>query len=331
MRGTKMTPETPDESRPAGSSRQPRETPDSDAVARLEQALAAETRTCAALRDSLEELRAKVERLEAGFTQRLEEAARRDKSAEGKLSDQQQRLSALGTGREETMRQLTESRTELARVRAERDQLLKQAERVEGMQTSTVALTEQEQAEEPGICPLPSMDELMASLRGLDSAAASPPPGGHLLARVTLDEQESQEMIAPELVFPEEYGAGEKDEPEPSSSAASHATNTRVSRVLVFLDAPKPIKYPLYKKVMTIGRSEEADIHVPGDFISRVHARLVATTDGILVEDVSSKNGIKVNSKHTDRQLLHHGDVLGIGRLRFTFIDTSATAISDGL
>jgi pSer/pThr/pTyr-binding forkhead associated (FHA) protein len=130
-------------------------------------------------------------------------------------------------------------------------------------------------------------------------------------------------MIAPELVFPEEYGADQKDEPEPSSSDASHA---RVSRVLVFLDAPKPIKYPLYKKVMTIGRSEQADIHVPGDFISRVHARLVSTTDGILVEDVSSKNGIKVNSKHTDRQLLHHGDVLGIGRLRFTFIDTSAAA-----
>jgi hypothetical protein len=187
------------------------------------------------------------------------------------------------------------------------------------MQTSTVALSEQEQTEEPGIRPLPSMDELMASLDGLESAAASSQPtGGHLLARVTLDEEESQEMIAPELVFPEGYGADEKDDPAPSTPDAP------VSRVLVFLDAPQPIKYPLYKKVMTIGRSEEADIHIPGDFISRVHCRLVSTDDGVLIEDVASKNGIKVNSKLTGRQLLHHGDVLGIGKLRFTFIDTGA-------
>ena len=99
-----------------------------------------------------------------------------------------------------------------------------------------------------------------------------------------------------------------------------------VSRVLVFLDAAQPIKYPLYKPVMTIGRSEKADIHVEGDFISRVHARLLSTNDGVVVEDIASKNGIKVNSKLTERQILHHGDVLGIGKLRFTFIDTNRAA-----
>jgi pSer/pThr/pTyr-binding forkhead associated (FHA) protein len=96
--------------------------------------------------------------------------------------------------------------------------------------------------------------------------------------------------------------------------------------VLVFLDAAQPIKYPLYKPVMTIGRSDKADIHVEGDYISRVHARLLSTHDGVVVEDIASKNGIKVNSKQTDRQILHHGDVLGIGKLRFTFIDTNRAA-----
>jgi pSer/pThr/pTyr-binding forkhead associated (FHA) protein len=97
-----------------------------------------------------------------------------------------------------------------------------------------------------------------------------------------------------------------------------------ISRVLVFLDGDQPIKYPLYKEVMTIGRSDQADIQVTGDFISRVHARLVSTQDGVTIEDVNSKNGIKVNSELTGKRQLKHGDVLALGKLRFTFIDTVA-------
>jgi len=316
----KMKQEDADDTRPTAPNRRPRDSHEPGAIAELEQALEAETKTSDSLRESLEALRAKVEQLEAGFSERLEEAARRSTTAESKLADQQQRLVALGNGREETMRQLAETRAELARVRVERDELLKKVARLEGMQSSTVALTEQEKGEEVGIETLPSMDDLMASLEDLQSgpAAANQPAGGHLLARVSLDDEESQEMIAPELVFPEGYDADDDQGEAPSRAAAP------ISRVLVFLDAPQPIKYPLYKKVMTIGRSEQADIHVPGDFISRVHARLVTTDSGVVIEDVASKNGIKVNSKTTDRHVLQHGDVLGIGKLRFTFIDTSA-------
>ncbi len=129
-------------------------------------------------------------------------------------------------------------------------------------------------------------------------------------------------MVAPELVFPDGFGEDNEEE-EPASPGAARLP---VSRVLVFLDAAHPIKYPLYKPVMTIGRSDKADIHVEGDFISRVHARLLSTNDGVVVEDIASKNGIKVNSQQTERQILHHGDVLGIGKVRFTFIDTSRAA-----
>jgi len=318
-----MTKETPDSAHPTTSGRPPRDASDADAIARLEQALAAETRVSAALRAGLDELRAKVERLEAGFAERLEAATRRNKSTETKLADQQQRLVALGNGREETMRRLADTRAELGRVRAERDALLKKLDRTEDMQTATVALTEEQQVEEPTIHPLPSMDELMASLDNLATdEGRSPLEGGHSLAQVTLEEGPSREMIAPELVFPDEYGEDDEEDERASSGAA----RLPISRVLVFLDAAQPIKYPLYKTVMTIGRSDQADIHVEGDFISRVHARLLSTSDGVVVEDIASKNGIKVNSKQTERQILHHGDVLGIGKLRFTFIDTSRAA-----
>jgi len=298
-----------------------RETADCESIARLERALADEARVSTALRAGLEELSAKVERLEAGFNERLEAAARRNKAAETKLADQQQRLVALGHGREETMRRLADTRRELARVRTERDNLLKRLDREEAIGTDTVALTEEEQVEEPTIHPLPSMEDLMAALdKFAEDGDRSPLEGGNSLAQVSLDEAQSHEMIAPELVFPDE-----RDE-DPGNEDASSAAELPVSRLLVFLDSAQPIKYPLYKPVMTIGRSDKADIHVEGDFISRVHARLLTSQDGVVVEDIASKNGIKVNSKQTERQILHHGDVLGIGKVRFTFIDTNRAA-----
>jgi pSer/pThr/pTyr-binding forkhead associated (FHA) protein len=122
-------------------------------------------------------------------------------------------------------------------------------------------------------------------------------------------------MISPVLVFPEEYATTAKAAGEPESS---------VSRVLVLLDPEKPIKYPLYKETMTIGRADIADIQINNGFLSRLHARIVTTADGVVIEDAESKNGIRVNAKLTPRHSLKHGDVIDLGRLRFRFIDTAA-------
>jgi hypothetical protein len=296
----------------------PRDTAAADhaAIARLEQALDAEVKTSESLRDSLDELRAKVDQIETAFMQRLEDATRRGATAEHKLADQQKRLTALGNGREDSMRLLAEARSELARVGAERDELRKALARIDDMQTATVTLGAEE-IEEPSIHhSLPSIEELMASLSSIEEAGTQH-DSGHLLSPVTGDDEESQEMIAPELVFPEEFAEDEQK----TRGGPSHP---RVSRVLVFLDEDTPIKYPLYKNVMTIGRSEQADIQVNSDFISRVHARLLCSEDSVVLEDVDSKNGIRVNSKLTNRHPLQHGDVIGLGRLRFTFLDTGA-------
>jgi pSer/pThr/pTyr-binding forkhead associated (FHA) protein len=156
-------------------------------------------------------------------------------------------------------------------------------------------------------------------------------------------------MLAPELIVPEEFGG--KDESKgrrerrreerrramasaPRSIAIPEAAApgenpapppvSGMTRLLVFLDAAHPIKYPLFKDVMTIGRSESADIQIDGHFISRVHARIVRAADKVTVEDVGSKNGISVNSEAVTRHELKHGDVIGIGKLRFTFIEVSA-------
>jgi hypothetical protein len=248
-------------------------------------------------------------------------AARAEKeAAEAKLADQRARLDALGAGREESMRALAEARDELRRLSVERDELRKHLTRIEGMQTSTLTLPDEPTSERRAMeAPLPSIEELMAGLndmKGMGDVTAGAAAGHlHLRVQSPADGDDSEEMLSPEIVFPEQYA-------ETAKAAGSGATHT--SCVLVLLDGKQPIKYPIYKDEMTIGRADFADIQIDSHFISRIHARLIATPDGIVIEDVESKNGVKINAKPTQRQPLRHGDLLTLGGLRFRFLDTTA-------
>jgi hypothetical protein len=302
-------PKSPDDRAPAatpGASGRPADLK----LVELEAALAEETRTSASLREHLETLRRKVDEIASGFERRLADAMARSAATDMRAYDQQPRR---GGATEEATRSLGEARTELARVAAERDRLLKRLAQIEGMQTATIGLPDDERAELPGRAqPLPSIEELMASLGSFEEGGKEA-AAGHLHVRAERPAEGSQEMLAPEIVFPEEYA-----EPPPSKFVAKPV----VARLLVRVDAEPPIKYPLYKDVMTVGRAETADIQINGDFVSRIHARLVATAVGTIIEDVDSKNGIRVNSKPTERYALQHGDVVAIGRLRFTYVET---------
>jgi hypothetical protein len=250
----------------------------------------------------------------------LGEALTRTDAAESMLDDQRARLKSLGQGREETMRTLTETRDELRRVGIERDELRKQLTRVDGMQTATIALPE----DDPGLLPpaadVPSLDDLMSALGSIEEprAGGSAPVAGHLHQHVQ-DAQEddgSEEMISPQLVFPEKFA-------ETAKTGEHQDIGATVTRVLVLLDPEKPIKYPLYQESMTIGRAESADIPINNGFLSRLHARVVSTPAGVKIEDYESKNGVRVNGKITQNQLLKHGDIVDLGRLRFRFLDTA--------
>ena len=253
------------------------------------------------------------ERRLARLEKALGEALARSDAAETMLEDQRQRLKALGTGREETMRALTEVREELKRVSQERDELRKKLTRVDSVQTETIALPEDDPGPLPATANVPSLEDLMGALGQIEQPNEA--VAGHLHQRVQAAPEDSEEMLSPELVFPEKFAETAKSADEKNTPA--------VSRVLVLLDAERPVKYPLFKETMTIGRADVADIQINNGFLSRLHARVVTTPQGVVVEDIESKNGIRVNSKLTERQALRHGDIVDFGRLRFRFIDTS--------
>jgi pSer/pThr/pTyr-binding forkhead associated (FHA) protein len=71
---------------------------------------------------------------------------------------------------------------------------------------------------------------------------------------------------------------------------------------------------------MVIGRQADSDIPVPAEEISRHHARLQVTTDGVLVEDMSSANGTFINDKRVQNGLLKPGEELRLDTVRFMLV-----------
>ena len=63
----------------------------------------------------------------------------------------------------------------------------------------------------------------------------------------------------------------------------------------------------------TLGRSEDNDIFIPDDRVSRRHCRLSVEAHSMLIEDLGSSNGTYVNGNAVERARLFDGDEVRIG------------------
>lgn len=70
----------------------------------------------------------------------------------------------------------------------------------------------------------------------------------------------------------------------------------------------------------TIGRAQECDISVPTEEISRRHAMVKPTQDGLAVEDLGSANGTYINGQRVQTGLLKPGDELRLDTIRFLLV-----------
>jgi pSer/pThr/pTyr-binding forkhead associated (FHA) protein len=71
---------------------------------------------------------------------------------------------------------------------------------------------------------------------------------------------------------------------------------------------------------VVIGRAPECDISVPADEMSRRHAILKPTPDGLTVEDLGSANGTYINDKRVQQGFLAPGDELRLDAVRFILV-----------
>jgi len=254
---------------------------------------------------------------------RLEELALALKEAQLMLLEQSDRFQALTQNDGESGRVLHDVQQKLAIVTAERDQLQKQLLALERMQTETIALPEDRDEEPRMHAKLPSIDELMAERSDpMESTGGGPQGRLRRLNGPSAEapvEADTGEMLAPEVIAPEEYGAEETG----AAASAGKTTNKKTSKLLVSMDSERPFKIPLHEGTMTVGRSDSAHIKLDGEYVSRIHVRIICRGNETVIEDAGSKNGFKVNSIAVRRHTLNHGDVISIGKFRFTFVDTT--------
>lgn len=87
------------------------------------------------------------------------------------------------------------------------------------------------------------------------------------------------------------------------------------------VEGGEPHAYPLNGEQLIIGRSNKADIIVDGDTVSRYHARVWVEGGDLAVEDLGSRNGVKINGQRVHHGLLRDGDRLSVGKNVFLVRD----------
>jgi DNA-binding winged helix-turn-helix (wHTH) protein len=94
----------------------------------------------------------------------------------------------------------------------------------------------------------------------------------------------------------------------------------------IALDAPRywiewgRRRFPLPTGEHVIGRDPDVEIRLDGSTVSRRHAKLIVTEEGVVLEDFGSKNGTRRGSERVTSPVhLVDGDTIHIGSLLITF------------
>lgn len=102
----------------------------------------------------------------------------------------------------------------------------------------------------------------------------------------------------------------------------AESTQAGPPRKLVVIAGPEKGKIKRLAGVrMVIGRATGCHIQVEDRSISRRHLELIQGEKGVLLRDLVSGNGTKVNGERVDEKLLRHEDVIEIGASRLQFVD----------
>lgn len=81
------------------------------------------------------------------------------------------------------------------------------------------------------------------------------------------------------------------------------------------------------RPVVLVGRHPECDVRIDLPRISRRHCCLALAYDRVLIRDLGSRNGLRLNGRVIDEAQLNPGDEVAIGPLIFRVEDPEAAAL----
>ncbi|MFY0530071.1 FHA domain-containing protein [Archangium gephyra] len=125
----------------------------------------------------------------------------------------------------------------------------------------------------------------------------------------------------------EDTGEGYDDEGTPTPGVEDDdnpdATRAGPPLTLEILEGPDQGRKKRFRSVrMVIGRGQDCDLMLLDQSVSRRHVELVyGGESGVMLRDLVSGNGTRVNDERVDECKLKHNDVIAIGRTRLRLID----------
>jgi DNA-binding winged helix-turn-helix (wHTH) protein len=103
--------------------------------------------------------------------------------------------------------------------------------------------------------------------------------------------------------------------------------NLEESPLLIGQAGPLKGERWVLNKILTIGREVTCEVVIPDRQVSRFHARLTPTLEGIVLEDLESKNGVHCNGTQVAGKVtLQDGDTIQIALAQqFLYLTSDAT------
>jgi pSer/pThr/pTyr-binding forkhead associated (FHA) protein len=86
------------------------------------------------------------------------------------------------------------------------------------------------------------------------------------------------------------------------------------AHLLSLTDGPSIL---LDKPILVFGRHEDCDIQLPSKKVSRRHCIVAQVNDYLVVRDLGSTNGVRINGKRVHEGRLLPGDELTIGNFKY--------------
>jgi type II secretory pathway predicted ATPase ExeA len=116
----------------------------------------------------------------------------------------------------------------------------------------------------------------------------------------------------------------------PSPAPRPVGSDEVLARIIVAHGGEHVEERPLRVGRIIVGRTVDNDVQIDSKYISRHHCQITTTTEGSVLEDLNSTNGVYVKSKRVRRHHLNDGDVVVLGKHEIMYLDERSARARSG-